>query len=731
MKKNYLFVLLLFLFSFSPLHLLASITLLNEKSTEWPGVDALRSGNCKKALEEILSDSTVSDSSFRFFKLGCAHQGLKNYSKAIFYFRMSAKTSSRYTPFAYEKIGEIELEQERYNSALQSYRVAANKATLSPYRYALSSKMYSLALKHKDEVGEIAWLEEMIGEDKSITQSSIKDILTETVSTGKKKKLDSLLLYYLDTLRYNKSLCQICSFFEDNSLNNSLFSTKTLYLLSKLSYSCKKYKMSSDWLHRALKRKDFSKTIKKSQYMYHRSVLNYRLKNYSNMIKWAKKYDKLFKLDPTLVYMMARSYRNMGKGAKAAYWYDKHVEMFPYSKKTHDIIWYRAWQKEDANKLVEARTFYRRIFEKHKKRSKVDNAYFRYALTYCKENKYDSAKIAFTKFLKKYPYSSLAKGARYWKAKCYFLLKKQKSAKKECQIILETAPINYYTFRAKELLLVMGEPSDVMMIDTTKTLQKTEAWLNSLTKKGVQPFSEKDSSTFYFGSCLAAIGQISNAELILERFELSYVNNLLLKYKLSLLYKKYNAPTRSFKVARQLYSRIPRKARTYLPIGVYSLLYPNSFAEHIKPSAKINNVKPELISSIIRQESIFDPKIVSPVGAIGLMQIMPYTGEEIANDLKETFFLDSLYEPSCNVRYGAYYIKKLITKFKGDYILAIAGYNGGPHNAQKWKTLNKNDEFDMFIEDIGFTETRNYVKKVLGNYWTYKYIKEIDLHNIY
>jgi soluble lytic murein transglycosylase len=160
-------------------------------------------------------------------------------------------------------------------------------------------------------------------------------------------------------------------------------------------------------------------------------------------------------------------------------------------------------------------------------------------------------------------------------------------------------------------------------------------------------------------------------------------------------------------------------------------LYPDSFSDYIKAAAKTNNIKPELISSIIRQESIFDPKIVSPVGAIGLMQIMPYTGEEIANDLKEEFILDSLYEPACNVRYGSYYIKKLIDKFNGDYILAIAGYNGGPHNAKKWKAQNKDDDFDMFIEDIGFTETRKYVKKVLGNYWTYKLLKSFGTYYLY
>jgi soluble lytic murein transglycosylase len=61
-------------------------------------------------------------------------------------------------------------------------------------------------------------------------------------------------------------------------------------------------------------------------------------------------------------------------------------------------------------------------------------------------------------------------------------------------------------------------------------------------------------------------------------------------------------------------------------------------------------------------------------------------------------------------------------------ILAIAGYNGGPHNARRWMAINSDDGFDMFIEDISFSETNKYVKKVLANYWTYKHLVKIRLY---
>jgi soluble lytic murein transglycosylase len=126
------------------------------------------------------------------------------------------------------------------------------------------------------------------------------------------------------------------------------------------------------------------------------------------------------------------------------------------------------------------------------------------------------------------------------------------------------------------------------------------------------------------------------------------------------------------------------------------------------------------VSAVMRQESIFNPEIVSPAGAIGLMQIMPYTAKQLADDLKIPFFVDSLYNPAYNIKLGTYYLKQLLDTFNNNFVMVLSSYNAGPHNAKKWYEKNKQEEFDLFIEDIEFTETRGYVKKVMGNYWSYQ-----------
>ena len=137
-------------------------------------------------------------------------------------------------------------------------------------------------------------------------------------------------------------------------------------------------------------------------------------------------------------------------------------------------------------------------------------------------------------------------------------------------------------------------------------------------------------------------------------------------------------------------------------------------------------VEPALILSVIRQESNFDEKAKSRRGALGYMQLMPQTAEEIGKILKINFTLDQLQEnPTLNIILGSEYLRRLIEKFDGSYVLALAAYNAGPLNVKRWMK-NAGDprkiEVDVidWVERIPFRETRNYVQRVLENVTVYR-----------
>jgi peptidoglycan lytic transglycosylase len=144
------------------------------------------------------------------------------------------------------------------------------------------------------------------------------------------------------------------------------------------------------------------------------------------------------------------------------------------------------------------------------------------------------------------------------------------------------------------------------------------------------------------------------------------------------------------------------------------LRFPIKYRHEVELNAAKQQLDPSIVYGIIRRESAFDENARSPVGARGLMQIMPKTGRQIARELKEKWRSESiLNDPVVNVKYGAYYYKQLLKQFDGHYALAAAAYNAGPHRVKKWLPEEKPVPADIWIETIPFKETRGYVAAVL------------------
>lgn len=133
------------------------------------------------------------------------------------------------------------------------------------------------------------------------------------------------------------------------------------------------------------------------------------------------------------------------------------------------------------------------------------------------------------------------------------------------------------------------------------------------------------------------------------------------------------------------------------------LLYPFPYRKEIDRWASEYSIDSSLVAALIWTESHFRPHAVSSAGAIGLMQIMPATGEWIAGKLNvEAFTATNLNDPGTNIRFGAWYLGYLIDRF-GDIDTALIAYNAGPRNAERWR--ENADEM--------FPETTEYVSRAM------------------
>ena len=161
------------------------------------------------------------------------------------------------------------------------------------------------------------------------------------------------------------------------------------------------------------------------------------------------------------------------------------------------------------------------------------------------------------------------------------------------------------------------------------------------------------------------------------------------------------------------------------PLGRRASLvcYPLAFRTPVVAHAAQGGVSPNFLQGLMREESALDPRARSPVGACGLTQLMPATARQVARGLGiKKFKLDSLWDPDVNIHIGSTYLGQMLRQF-GHPGLAAAAYNAGPINVSRWLG-NTKGAFDEFVEQIPFSETRGYVKRVLRSYAAYQYLYE-------
>lgn len=151
------------------------------------------------------------------------------------------------------------------------------------------------------------------------------------------------------------------------------------------------------------------------------------------------------------------------------------------------------------------------------------------------------------------------------------------------------------------------------------------------------------------------------------------------------------------------------------------IVYPLKYSEYVYKYAKLNDLDPLLVFSIIKAESRFDKNATSQKNAKGLMQITDNTGKWAAQKLgMKNFTVQKLYEPETNIMIGCWYFGKLIKDFDNDIELAILAYNGGSGNVNRWIKDGKIKKTDSGVDTVPFKETENYVKSVKKYYYVYK-----------
>ena len=308
----------------------------------------------------------------------------------------------------------------------------------------------------------------------------------------------------------------------------------------------------------------------------------------------------------------------------------------------------------------------------------------------------------------------------YWAGRCAVLIGKRELALKHFRDALGVEPLHWYALLARSQIAALGEDPGPPF-GNTGTTPTTPPPVPPASTPALPPVV-----AFY-----ADLGLMDDAITALRHHE-SALREGRDDDGLPLLvaaYHSLNEYTRPYLLAARerndVMMRVPQPGTQ----AIWQALFPKPFAREVAFAADASKLPPELVFAVIRKESAYNPSVVSSADAIGLMQLIERTAKLNAQEMGiKRFERSMLYDPGTNVMLGSHYLSKLIARYHGQAVPAIAAYNAGEHRVDPWLKRNARDdktvELDWFVEDIPIEQTRNYVRRVVCNWARYKYLED-------
>jgi soluble lytic murein transglycosylase len=203
-------------------------------------------------------------------------------------------------------------------------------------------------------------------------------------------------------------------------------------------------------------------------------------------------------------------------------------------------------------------------------------------------------------------------------------------------------------------------------------------------------------------------------------------------FSVAMVYKRGDRADRSLELLEPLWRKMPADYPIELvPPGQLEMLYPAPYRDEVLTFAAVRGVDPRFLLAIMRQESRFRPDARSNAAARGLMQFISPTANQIAGELgREGFRQDELYFPPTAILFGSQYLADLFRQFPNQSEAVAVSYNAGEDNMARWLARAKSGQADRYVPEVMFSQSKDYVYKVMANYRMYQFMYDSDLHRI-
>jgi soluble lytic murein transglycosylase len=325
----------------------------------------------------------------------------------------------------------------------------------------------------------------------------------------------------------------------------------------------------------------------------------------------------------------------------------------------------------------------------------------------------------------------------FWTAKTQQILGDSIGAQASFQKAASLDQTDYYSLRARDILLDRSPfelpPAFNLDVDLDSEHLKADAWLrvtfNLPTDTDLSgPGALSMDSRLIRGTELWTLDLEDDARLEFEDLRVAVSESAADSYRLGNYLLDLGLYRPAIFALRQVLSLsgMDEQSKTLAAPRYFNLVrYGTYYQDLVVPIAQGNGFHPLFLFSVIRQESLFEGFVRSGAGARGLMQIIPETGQNLADNVgwPPDYTSEDLYRPFINIRLGSIYLMNNRNYFGGDLYAALAAYNAGPGSAEVWKGLSGSDP-DLFLEIVRYSETRGYIRSIYETYWMYRQLYE-------
>lgn len=482
--------------------------------------------------------------------------------------------------------------------------------------------------------------------------------------------------------------------------------------------------------------------------LYYKALTLYYLENYRRAVqawdefirqypensRWATAWDA--STDSNGSFIPGRAYTQwaqLGEYTVAAQGLQGYADQYPGSPFSGSYLMEAGRIYERAGKLDQAASAWESLPEKFPSDSAINEALFQSGIVRYRQSNYPQALQDFQRSLSLTTDPSIRARAWLWIGKAYQAGKDSTNAQSAWQQAQAIDASDYYSLRARDLL--EGRPPFApaprynLNYDLTAERLAATAWLR--VKFTLPPDTDlsgpgtlASDSRLQRGTEFWQLGLYDEARLEFESLREAVADNPADSFRLGNYMLDLGLYRPAIEAIRQVLTLAGLEDQTAslgAPAYFSHVRYGLYYAETVWPSAAENGLDPLFVTSLIRQESLFEGFASSTANANGLMQIVPTTGASIAKDMgwPPNYSQNDLHSPYVSIRMGTYYFNTIKRLFNGDLYAALAGYNGGPGNAQIWKDVASDDP-DLFLEVVRYSEPRNYIRGIYETYTIYR-----------